>query len=201
MNKAIEVLMTEHRLIERVLGSLETYSGAVVDGRELERRVLADYVEFFARFADACHHGKEEEILFRRMAENGFSTDSGPLAVMLYEHTLNRQHVGSLRSVAQGSGAIEAPEREKALAASQAFVPLLRQHILKEDRILYPMALQMLAPPELDAIESDFDSFEREFSAGGAVVKLYRLADDLDKAFPPNPALMAASALTGCGMR
>jgi hemerythrin-like domain-containing protein len=82
VSKAIDVLMTEHRLIERVLGFLESFALEVKGGLPLERRLVSEYGEFFGRFADACHHGKEEEILFRVMAENGFSTDSGPLAVM-----------------------------------------------------------------------------------------------------------------------
>ena len=43
MQKAIEVLMSEHRLIEQVLGSLETFTSEVEGGLAPERAVLADY--------------------------------------------------------------------------------------------------------------------------------------------------------------
>ncbi len=43
MHKSIEVLMNEHRLIERVLGSLETLAVQVGDGLKPERAVLAEY--------------------------------------------------------------------------------------------------------------------------------------------------------------
>ena len=41
MNKAIEVLMDEHRLIERVLGSLETF-GAEIEGGLRPGDVIAE---------------------------------------------------------------------------------------------------------------------------------------------------------------
>jgi hemerythrin-like domain-containing protein len=78
--KAIEILMGEHRLIEQVLGSLETYVVGIEQGEAPERQTLADYAAFFRGFADACHHGKEEDLLFQRMIERGFPREAGPLA-------------------------------------------------------------------------------------------------------------------------
>ena len=82
--------MNEHRLIEQVLGSLETFASQVEEGLAPERPVLADYGTFLRGFADSCHHGKEEDILFQRMVERGFPRETGPVAVMLYEHEVGR---------------------------------------------------------------------------------------------------------------
>ena len=71
MSKPIDVLMEEHRLIEQVLGSLETWAITVQDGLAIERSVVREYGEFFKGFADAYHHGKEEDILFQTGAEKG----------------------------------------------------------------------------------------------------------------------------------
>jgi hemerythrin-like domain-containing protein len=147
VEQAIELLMNEHRLIEQVLGSLETLVVEVEGGLNLERPVLADYGVFFREFADALHHGKEEDVLFARMAERGFSRESGPLAVMLHEHGAGRAHVAVLREAGQGDGALSGVEVQLVVEHASAFVPLLRAHILKEDRILYPMAVRFL-PPE-----------------------------------------------------
>ena len=57
MQKAIEVLMGEHRLIEQALGSLETYAVEVRAGAPALGEVIADYARFFSGFADRCHHG------------------------------------------------------------------------------------------------------------------------------------------------
>lgn len=200
MSKAIEVLMNEHRLIERVLGSLETYTVEVEGGREPERAWIGEYASFLRGFADACHHGKEEDILFARMCERGFSRESGPVAVMLHEHKVGRGHVAALRQLGDGQGTPSAVETQAFLENAAGFVPLLRAHIQKEDRILYPMALRLLTGPELDAVESEFERSEAAFRADGTYDRLTALAERLTAAHRPDPARMAAAAqMVGCG--
>ncbi len=200
MQKAIEVLMNEHRLIEQVLGSLETFVLQVEGGLAPERRLLADYGAFFRDFADACHHGKEEDILFQRMTERGFSRETGPVAVMLYEHKVGRGHVSALREAGGGTGPLAAMETQLVLENAAAFIPLLRTHIQKEDRILYPMAERLLTGPEMDAMETEFEALEARMRGDGSLDRLHGLADRLTAAFRPDPARMAAAAqMVGCG--
>ena len=194
MEKAIEVLMSEHRLIEQVLGSLETFTSEIEGGLAPERPLLADYGTFLRDFADSCHHGKEEDILFQRMVERGFPRETGPVAVMLYEHEVGRGHVSALRQVGEGTGPLTAAETGVVLENAGAFIPLLRAHILKEDRILYPMAVRLLTGPEMDAMETDFAAFEARMRADGSYGRLHGLADRLTAAFRPDPARMAAAA-------
>ncbi|MGD0266766.1 MAG: hemerythrin domain-containing protein, partial [Candidatus Methylomirabilota bacterium] len=37
-----------------------------------------------------CHHGKEENLLFKTMVDRGFPRQGGPIAVMLHEHETGR---------------------------------------------------------------------------------------------------------------
>ena len=67
MARAIDILMNEHLVILRVLGSLEAFVVKMDRGIEGERAFLGDYVNFLHNFADKCHHGKEEGILFEKM--------------------------------------------------------------------------------------------------------------------------------------
>lgn len=200
MQKAIEVLMNEHRLIERALGSLETYAVEVGAGALPTRDVIGEYVAFFRGFADGCHHGKEENILFQRMVERGFPREAGPLAVMYHEHEQGRAHVRALTSIAARPGTVVAADAQDLVAHADEYVPLLRQHILKEDRILYPMALQVLTGPELDAMNTQFEEFEAKLHADGSYDVLRGLAERLTARFRPDPARMAeASQLAHCG--
>lgn len=200
MAKVIEVLMDEHRLIEQVLGSLETYALEIEAGLAVERPVVADYAAFFRGFADACHHGKEEDILFQRLIERGMPRETGPLAVMLHEHQLGRRHVGVLRQVGEGTTPLGVVERQSVLENASGFVPLLRAHILKEDRILYPTATRILTGSELEAMEEAFGKFEAQWRADGNYDRLQRLAETLRATFRPDPGRMAAAAnLVPCG--
>jgi len=199
VSKAIEVLMSEHRLIEQVLGSLEAFAAAVEGGLAPERAVLGEYGAYFREFADACHHGKEEDILFQRMIERGFPRETGPVAVMLYEHRVGRGHVSALRQVGGGAGPLTAMETQVVLENASAFVPLLRAHIVKEDRILYPMALRLLTGPELETMDTEFEAFEARMRADGSYDSLHALADRLTARFRPDPEREAVAAQSvGC---
>lgn len=200
MQKAIEVLMSEHRLIEQALGSLETLAVAVGLGLDPERAQIADYAAFFRGFADACHHGKEEDILFRRMLERGMPRETGPLAVMYHEHELGRSHVRGIAALGVGEGPLGPQDAQLLVEHAEAFVPLLRVHIVKEDRILYPMAEQLLTGPELDAMDAEFEAFESRMRLDGSHEKLRRLAAHLIDRFRPDAVRMAEAAqLAPCG--
>lgn len=197
MQKAIEVLMGEHRLIEAVLGSLETYAAGIRAGEAPLHEVIGEYASFLRGFADTCHHGKEEDILFLRMAERGFSREQGPLAVMYHEHELGRAHVQGMLDLAQSA---EPGNRASVLLLehADAYVPLMRQHILKEDNVLYPLALQVLTAPELDAMNVQFEAFEAGLHADGSYDRLRDLAGRLTARFRPDAAPAAAAGAVFC---
>jgi len=199
VTQAIRILMDEHRLIEQVLGSLETYVVGIEQGLAAERRTLGEYAAFFRGFADACHHGKEEDLLFQRMLERGMPRHAGPLAVMYHEHQQGRARVAALRGIAEADGPLGAVDVQIAVESASSFIELLRAHIQKEDGILYPMAERLLTGPELDALETAFESFERSLRADGSLDRFRALADSLTTRYRPDPERMAAAAaLVGC---
>ncbi len=158
--KAVQELMAEHRVIERAIRALTAYARSVANGSEEPRADLADLVDFLQGYADAYHHGKEEDILFRAMADNGMPVDGGPLAVMLAEHTQGRRLTASLSKIAEGRGAWSREQRRQLLFDATSYARLLNAHIQKEDRVLYPMATQMLPDDVWRQIDSEFSAFQ-----------------------------------------
>jgi len=201
MARPITILMNEHRLIENVLGSLETCVIEIEGGLALERTFARDYSSFLRGFADAWHHGKEEDILFRRMVERGFSEESGPVAVMLHEHREGRVLVGAIHGVGEGTGNVSPAEKAAFLGGARGFIPLLRQHIQKEDNILYPMSERILTPAEFETMLADFAAFEAKAGADGTRDRLEALAGRLVAVFRPDEARMAAGSAGGCWSR
>jgi len=183
--KVIETLMNEHRVIERVLGSLEAFAAGLDEETADQRRTVADYAEFFREFADRCHHGKEEDGLFTALTEHGFPADGGPVAVMLHEHEAGRNHVRALAEIGAGDGPLGPDERARVSRHAAEYVPLLRQHITKEDAILFPAAERALPPAVLEALADDFARHERDEMGRGTHERLHRLADDLIAGCPP----------------
>jgi hemerythrin-like domain-containing protein len=199
MSRAIETLMKEHRLIERVLGALEQAAVRTRSGAPLERSRVAEFADFFGHFADTCHHGKEEDLLFKKMEEAGFPSDQGPLAVMLHDHRIGREHIGTLHSIGTGSEPLTEAERQTFIRHAEAYLLMLRQHILKEDRVLYPMALQAIRPATMAELATAFDDFERNVMGAGVHEGFHRQGHSLVAAYavPEGPGPGTAEAC-GC---
>ena len=79
-----QVLKDEHALILEALDAIERKVAALEAGAAPDRAYFEKAVQFLRTFADQCHHGKEENLLFKTMVDRGFPRQAGPIAVMLY---------------------------------------------------------------------------------------------------------------------
>jgi hemerythrin-like domain-containing protein len=175
-----EVLMNEHRMIEKALDALVAWVAKLGAGNESDDKAeLARFVSFIRGFADAYHHGKEEDILFVAMVDHGFPREAGPIAVMLHEHDLGRTLVGVLDGLAQQPAPWSDDDRTKLGATAREFASLLRQHIQKEDQVLYPMARARLPAPVQEEMARRFQAFEEQQASKGEPERLRALADAL----------------------
>lgn len=175
----IAILMEEHRLFLWLLDALERWAARLEQGDDVASD-LPRFVRVLVELVDQHHHGKEEDILFRAMIAHGFPSDQGPLAVMLHEHELGRAHVLSLRSLA------EAPPLAHAVAIDHArkYAALLRQHIHKEDNILYPMAIRLLGPA-MSNVAEHCDRYEQADTVRAQVASLMGEVDTLLERYAP----------------
>ena len=177
--KPTEILSDEHRVIERVLDALQRLTAVPVNpSLEQWRKAL----EFFRHFADQCHHFKEEKVLFPALEEHGIPREGGPIGMMLTEHEEGRGHVRSMidamERVAQGNGAASTTLMDHA----RAYVTLLREHIQKEDDILFRMADEVIPEDEQRRILKDFENHEAEEMGAGAHEKYLSIARELEGA-------------------
>jgi hemerythrin-like domain-containing protein len=171
--------MQEHRIIEQALDALDRFGEGLTDSNAENRNTTGRFVEFFRTYADRHHHGKEEDLLFREMERHGFPAGDGPVAVMLQEHDMGRALVGQMETVARGEGPLSDEERSRVRSAAADFSMLLRQHIEKEDAVLYPMALKILPPGIVDELAAAFEAFDKKEMGGEAHERMKALADSL----------------------
>lgn len=141
-------LSAEHRLVLRELDAFE---------RSLRDEDLVRARETFRFFDEkvSLHRRKEEEVLFPALAAYPRIAD-GPVACMLAEHREERGLLDAARNAAVR--AADAPDAWADLRRSgSALVALLRQHIDKEDNVLFPVAESTLADTEKDVVCAGFD--------------------------------------------
>jgi hemerythrin-like domain-containing protein len=177
--KATEVLREEHRVIEGVLETLEEAAGRLESGRPVRPEFLLAVTDFIRGFADGCHHRKEEGVLFKRMEAHGVPAGGGPVGVMLAEHELGRRYTRELTAAAQAMQAGDTGARRMALESARSYIALLRQHIWKEDNILFPMADHVIPAEQHAAVWRDFEHVEHAETGAGVHERYLALAEAL----------------------
>ena len=148
----MEVLREEHRVILRALEVLEAGAGRLAGGGALPEGWWARMIEWLRAFADRNHHAKEERSLFPALVTAGVPAEGGPVAVMLAEHAEGRAFIARMDS---------GDPRGRADAA-RAYVRLLRDHIDKENDVLFPLADAVLETQTQQALAREFETVEAE---------------------------------------
>lgn len=179
-----ERLREEHQLILQVTGVLDAITTAAENGQEPDLVTFDRCVAFFRLFVDAFHHGKEEDVLFPEMENQGIPTDGGPIAVMLYEHGLGRAHIRQMAESLDELGRGDAGAIASLLSAGRAYVDLIRSHIGKENDILFEMADQVIPGSEGVRLCGAYDSAAEGSFEGRTRQDLVMLAADLMRAYP-----------------
>ncbi|MBI3953759.1 MAG: hemerythrin domain-containing protein [Chloroflexi bacterium] len=160
-----EELRRDHRVIERVLKALERIVQAAQRGGALDTVSLRQALEFSRVFVDACHHRKEERCLFPCLEGRGIPKEGGPIGVMLAEHQQGRELVRQI-TAALSAYATSGGSAGDILTLCGAYSALLRQHIFKEDNILFAMGEAVMSPADDGQTETCFQGAEGDLPAG-----------------------------------
>lgn len=186
--KCTDILKYEHQIVLHVLDAAQEESARIRERQRFDAPLVRQLVEFFRVFVDQCHHAKEERRLFPRLIDLGLPLDSGPIAVMLAEHDEGR---GLIQGIAESIGLAEAGNKEALDAVADAledYVRLLRQHIDKEDNILFYIADARLSEQDQEDLLESFEQVERDAVGEGVHERFHRFAHELQHR-PKEPGL------------
>lgn len=178
MPEATAILRKEHDAILKMLGATESAAHRIQAGGPVEIETLDGLLEFFRLFADQCHHGKEEDLLFPLLESRGLPRFGGPTGVMLHEHEQGR---ALIKQMAEATEACRRGEKAGPQWAQAAlgYAGLLRAHIDKENNILFVMAENMLTPDEQKELAAGFDRIEIEKMGAGTHERLHAKMEKL----------------------
>jgi hemerythrin-like domain-containing protein len=160
--KATDELRKEHEGILLMLQIVEAVSRKIQQGERIDPEDLDKIVEFLSVFADKCHHGKEEDFLFPALEASGIPNKGGPIGVMLEEHKIGRGLIAKLKDSLNLYRSGEENTTAEFTSAAGEYIELLRQHINKENNILFPMADRVLDASKDDTLFSSFEKLEKE---------------------------------------
>jgi len=169
----VDILEEEHEVILALLRALENKVDALRSGAELDRRFWMDATAFLSEFADACHHAKEEDLLFVKLVELGLPEHGGPIGVMKQEHHLARTLTARIRDAAMAS------DPHAIVEHASSYIQLLRDHIDKENHVLFEMARELIREQDSAQLLQEFEDVDTRKSGSDVYHKHVRTAIQL----------------------
>lgn len=157
-----DLLEEEHRHIQEVAGAMRALAEALEAGRAVEGQTLQHIVDFLRTYADRCHHGKEEAILFPLLVSRGVPVQGCPIGALSWEHEEGRKLVGEYARAVEAY-CQDAAAWQPVAAGLRALAALYQGHIWKEDYLLFPMTNKVLGPADQAALSHDFTSADAAF--------------------------------------
>lgn len=155
-----KALVDEHQLILRMLALLERNAPLTAEGKYTNYRFYEEAVDFIRSYADRFHHAKEEDVLFEALIRNGMPRENSPVAAMLMEHDRGRAYVKAMEDAARAAAQGDATRNRDIAENAIGYLTMLREHIDKEDNILYPLAERVIPTEMRDDIVTGYRKAE-----------------------------------------
>jgi hemerythrin-like domain-containing protein len=188
-------LMTEHRLIERMIALIADEVKKIEKDRVVDHAFIDAAVDFMKFYADRTHHGKEEEILFRELSKKDLSAaDRLLMDELTKEHGMARSQARRLVDAAddyRGGDPLALPLIIMTLKNIAGFYPT---HIKKEDAVFFPASMGYLSETEQRSMLAEFRAFDERMihEKYKTVVEAFEGKAAYDEGEAPGPAAAVA---------
>jgi len=156
-------LMVEHRLIERMIDVIKGEIRKITETNKVDSSFVDVAVDLFRTYADRCHHGKEEHILFRDLAKKPLSREhKRTMDELIEEHVWARKTVGSLKDANESYVYGDIDALKDIVTHLRKLVEFYPRHIEKEDKHFFFPCMEYFSEQEQDSMLQEFWTFDRK---------------------------------------
>jgi hemerythrin-like domain-containing protein len=118
------------------------------------------------------------------MEEHGIPREGGPIGVMLMEHEEGRGYVRSMLAAIPLVETKNEAAKEILIDKAKAYLRLLKEHIQKEDEILFRIADDVIPADEQKQLLRSFEEHEAKEMGTGVHEKYLKLVEELERHCP-----------------
>jgi hemerythrin-like domain-containing protein len=155
-------MMIEHRLIERMIDVMRTELDRFLREKKADPELILTFVDFVRTYADRCHHGKEEDILFRELGSRDLSKEHRDMVGQLIkDHKWARQQTKDLVQATEKYAAGDEGMFLVITARLKALTDFYPRHIEKEDKHFFLPVMQYFSQEEKDAMLQEGFEFDQ----------------------------------------
>jgi hemerythrin-like domain-containing protein len=152
MTKIIELLREEHRTIEALLDVLNDEISVFDRQERPDYEVIQAIISYFQDYPDCCHHPKEDMIFEKLKARDPVAAKGvGDLEI---EHRREDERLQRVAHIIRNILLDRDIRREAFDDVMHDFIDHQREHMMMEERVLFPAAVDALAPEDWAQIDS-----------------------------------------------
>jgi hemerythrin-like domain-containing protein len=176
-------LMIEHRLIERMIEAINQELQRIARDGNLDTLFIDVVVDFIRTYADRCHHGKEEDILFRDLRKKSLSREHKRMMEdLVKDHKFGREITGKLVNANKQYSQGDTKSLSIVVECLRTLVEFYPKHIEKEDKHFFIPSMDYFSQEEKDAMLHEGYEFDRNL-----IHEKYRsIVDDAADRFDPS---------------
>lgn len=155
-------LMIEHRLIERMIGVMEKGLTGIERTSRITPGFVETMVDFVRTYADRCHHGKEEDILFRELEKKNISDEHRrTMDELVREHKWGRTTTKAIVDAYARYQEDDEKALDEIVALLRSLSEFYPRHIEKEDRHFFRPVMDYFSQEERDAMLKEGFAFDQ----------------------------------------
>ena len=143
----------------------------------IDSKFVEIIVDFIRIYADRCHHGKEEGILFRELGNKPISNEhTTMMRGLIEEHVYARKTTSNLEKANLRYVNGDVAAREDIRKFLNDLAEFYMKHIEKEDKQFFYPSMEYFSPQEQENMLQEFGDFDRRLIHE----KYLRVLDELD---------------------
>jgi hemerythrin-like domain-containing protein len=156
-------LMIEHRLIERMIAVIKKELVQIEKDKRVNPSFIDTAVDFIRTYADRCHHGKEEDILFRDLKKKSLSDDHlRILKELIEEHQWARKTTARIIEGKECYLKGEKGSLDEIVDHLSALIEFYPKHIQKEDKHFFIPVMKYFSQDEKEVMLKEGYEFDKK---------------------------------------
>jgi len=166
--------MIEHRLIERMIEIAKRKTMGFKEKKQVDNHFVGTFIDFIRTYADRCHHGKEEDILFRELKKKSLLAEHQRIMEeLIEEHKWGRNTVASLYQANNDLIERKTSSYSSLIESVESLLNFYPKHIEKEDKHFFIPVMEYFPAHEKEILLQEEYEFDQNLIHGiyGDMVK------------------------------
>ncbi len=152
MSRIIEILLDEHRNIEKLLHVLEQELEVFDRSEAPDYEILQAVIDYFQDYPEGYHHPKEDMVFEKlKLRDPAAAMQVGDAEA---DHQVETKRLSQFAQAVEDVLAGRELPRQNFHSVVRKFIQHQRQHMAKEEQLLFPAAVRALRPEDWGEIDA-----------------------------------------------